>query len=197
MIRIEVITGPMFSGKTEELMKRLNKATHGQKKILVAKPIRDTRTKNTIAARRKDEEDGAFRVYKEMGAYEIQTEEQFLNLVLEKEPQVIGIDEVHFFDEWLPGFLGTVMELYLEEADLLIIAAGLDMDAWRRPFGIMPQLMAMADEVRKESAVCFKCHGKNGPAIFTQKTGGSAEQIEIGDAEIYEARCRVCYMIPS
>ncbi len=204
MVRLEVITGPMFSGKSEELIKRLRKAQHGQKRILVIKPKTDKRTENKIIARQQKAEGLGFEPHDELEAIPIGSEEELRNLIIEKRPEVVGIDEAQLFGNWIVDFLELLMKMraapnHAGEAprgELLIIAAGLDLDAWRKPFDPMPALMAMADEIRKEAAVCFVCHGKFGPAVYTQKKGGTSERIEIGDAELYEARCRTCHKIP-
>ena len=204
MVRLEVIAGPMFSGKSEELIRRLRRARHGGKEILVIKPKIDKRTENRIVARQKKVEGLGFEPHDELEAIPIENEEELRDLIIKKRPKVIGIDEVQFFGGWLVGFLELLMKMmaatnHAGEAprgELLIIAAGLDLDAWRKPFGPMPTLMAMADKVDKETAVCFECHDKYGPAIFTQKKGGPGQQIEVGDAELYEARCRTCHKIP-
>ncbi len=204
MVRLEVITGPMFSGKSEELIRRLRKAQYGQKRILVVKPKRDERTGDKIVARQKKAEGLMFEPHDELEAMPIESEKEFRDLIIEKRPEVIGIDEAQLFGDWIGSFLGLLMGKVAEpnhtgeapRGELLIIVAGLDLDAWRKPFNPMPALMAMADEVRKEAAVCFECHGKFGPAVYTQKTGGTSERIEIGDTELYEARCRTCYRTP-
>lgn len=204
MVRLEVIAGPMFSGKSEELIRRLRKAQYGRKEILVIKPKIDKRTENRIVARQKKAEGLGFEPHDELEAIPIGSEEELRNLIIEKRPKVIGIDEAQFFGDWIVGFLELLMKKMAEpnrvgeapRGELLIIAAGLDLDAWRKPFGPMPILMAIADEVKKETAVCFECHGKYGSAIYTHKKGGTGQQIEVGDAELYEARCRTCHRIP-
>jgi thymidine kinase len=110
-------------------------------------------------------------------------------------PDILTIDEAQFFGPELLEYLDELLEKK-KSKNFTIIVAGLDMDAWRRPFGIMPQLLAMADEVLKLTAICAACNGEN-PAIFTQKKGGTGEQVEVGDTGLYEARCRACYYVPS
>ena len=194
MAYMKVITGPMFSGKTEELLRVLRRSELAEKRVIVFKPSIDVRTDNEIVSR--GQHDMSRREFKKTGSYPafpIRSAQEALSIIYEHQPTVIGIDEAQFFDVWLPEFLAELLEKF-SGSDLLIVAAGLDMDAWRRPFGIMPQLFAMADEVQKETAVCFVCKAR--PALFTQKLVDSKEQVQVGDAEIYEARCRVCHELP-
>lgn len=184
----------MFSGKTEELIRILHRADLAGKKVLVLKPRRDTRTENEISSRRKPsaqslefEKSGSF------PAFPVGAKSEALELLLQYQPNVLGIDEAQFFNPWLIEFIEELLNRHKEQ-DFKIIAAGLDLDAWQRPFGVVPHLMAIADEVQKETAVCFQC--KERPAILTQKLTSSAQLIEVGDANIYEARCRACHTVP-
>ncbi|MDB4939873.1 MAG: tdk [Candidatus Doudnabacteria bacterium] len=193
MAYMKVITGPMFSGKTEELIRVLNRAEIAGKKILVIKPKIDIRTENEIASRRKaDIKANEFKKYSSFYAYPVGSAAEVLSLINVHQPSVLGIDEAQFFDAWMIDFLAEFLKNNSEN-DLTIVAAGLDMDAWGRPFGIMPQLMTIADHVQKETAICFVCKK---PAIFTQKLSESSSQVEVGDFDIYEARCRVCHFAP-
>jgi thymidine kinase len=194
MSYMKVVTGPMFSGKTEELLRILHRSSLAGKKILVLKPKGDTRTENEIASRRKsDLESGEFKKYGSYPAFPVDSPEEAVRLIEEYRPSVLGIDEAQFFQPWM---VGVLQELLTQNADkdITIVVAGLDMDAWRKPFGIMPELFAMANEVQKETAICFTCKA---PAMYSQKLGGGSSQVEVGDAEIYEARCRVCHTIPA
>ncbi len=157
------------------------------------KPRLDVRTDNEIASRRTS--DAESKDFTKFGSYPAQTTdsaEELTNLIQTEQPNILGIDEAQFFDPWLVDFVADLLRDH-NEADLTVLVAGLDMDAWGRPFGIMPQLMAMADEVQKETAICFRCEL---PAMFTQKLVSSNQQVEVGDFEIYEARCRVCHTLP-
>lgn len=194
MSYMKVVTGPMFSGKTEELLRILHRSALAGKKILVLKPKVDSRTENEIASRHKP--DAAAREFKKNGSHPaipVATMEEALAAIAEHQPSVLGVDEAQFFEPWIVELLCDLMRDHAS-TDLMIVVAGLDMDAWTRPFGVMPQLLAMADDVQKETAICFKCKA---PAMYSQKLGGGDSQVEVGDAEIYEARCRVCHEIPS
>lgn len=197
MAYLKVITGPMFSGKTEELLRILHRSGLAGKRIIVVKPKIDSRTAEEIASRRlgesaADSEDREFTRYGSYPASSIESAEELETIIHEHKPAVIGIDEAQFFQPWLFDYLAQLLRRY-NDSDLQVLVAGLDMDAWGRPFGMMPHIMALADEVQKETAICFRCKQ---PAMYTQKLSNSAEQVEVGDAEIYEARCRVCHIIP-
>lgn len=193
MAYLKVITGPMFSGKTEELIRILHRSDLAGKKILVVKPRLDVRTEDEIASRRTS--DAKSREFTKSGSFParpVETAHELENLIQQERPTILGVDEAQFFQPWLYDYLVELLR-HRNNTDLMILVAGLDMDAWGKPFGIMPQLMALADEVQKETAICFRCKK---PAIFTQKLVSSNQQVEVGDSEIYEARCRVCHVLP-
>ncbi len=189
MAYLEVITGPMFSGKSEELIRLLRRERIAKKKILVIKPAGDTRTAQEVAARTKDMESDIFKKSASFPAQPVGSKDEVLELLNAEAYDVLGVDEAQFFDYWL---LDLIKELKLDgtKADLRIIVTGLDLDAWGRTFGTMGDLMALANSVQKLTAICFVC-GKD--AMYTQKIGGSKKQIEVGDTDIYEARCERCF----
>lgn len=197
MARLEVITGPMFSGKSEELIRRLKRATYAEQNVLVIKPKIDTRVDKKIASRRKkDKKDTKFEESESFPAHEVSSAHEFIELVSKHNPDVLAVDEVQFFPEWLLHIINELLDKY-ENSNFSIIVSGLDLDAWKKPFGIMPDIIAMADPscVLRLAAICFKC--KKRPANLTYKHGGSSErQIEVGDSEKYEARCWRCHKIP-
>lgn len=171
----------------------MNRAEIAGKKILVIKPRVDIRTDNEIASRRKpDVQSSEFKKYSSFSAYPVASAAEVLSLIHVHHPSVLGVDEAQFFDEWMVDFLADFLRIHSQD-DITIVAAGLDMDAWGRPFGIMPKLMTIADHVQKETAICFVCKK---PAIFTQKLTDSGSQVEVGDFDIYEARCRACHYYP-
>lgn len=191
MARLEVITGPMFSGKSEELIRRLNRATYAEQNVLVIKPKIDTRNEKKIASRKKrDKKDTEFQESHSFPAQEVSTSKEFVELVSQHKPDVLAIDEAQFFQEWLLELIDEILDKETD-TNFKIIVSGLDMDAWKKPFGIMPQLMAKANEVTKFTAVCFHC--KKNDANLTYKKSGSKEQIEVGNFQTYEARCRTCH----
>ncbi len=193
MSYMKVITGPMFSGKTEELIRVLHRAEIAGRKILVFKPKIDHRTANEIASRRKpDANQDSFKKTYAFPAFPVGSAAEALSLIHMHEPTVLGIDEAQFFDEWMIGFLEEFLRKNSDK-DIMIVVAGLDMDAWGRPFGIMPKMMTLADAVQKETAICFVCKK---PAMYTQKLVASDSQVEVGDNDIYEARCRNCHTLP-
>lgn len=173
--RIEVITGGMFSGKSEELVRRLRRAAIARQRVQVFKPVMDTRHEPERLITRDN---------RELAARAVASSEELL-AALEPEVEVVGIDEAQFFDQQLVERVED-----LADRGLRVIVAGLDLDFRRLPFGPMPQLMARAELVDKMHAVCVVC---GGAASFSQRIAGGDERIQVGDTEAYEARCRTCY----
>ncbi len=172
---IEVIVGSMFSGKSEELIRRLKRAQIAKQKVQVFKPKIDVR----YSIEEIISHSGMSHVSKPVA-----NTAEMMSLI-EPDTQVIGIDEGQFFD----------MEL-VEAANKLansgkrVIIAGLDQDYMGRPFEPMPQLLAIAEFITKTHAICMKC---GATAHYSQKISGSTERIEVGAADKYEARCRRCF----
>lgn len=197
MVTIEVITGPMFSGKSEELIRQLKRATYAKQKILAIKPGIDTRNETPdIVTRVMKAAENLFEPSDKFPASPIHAQEELKNLMSDEQPDILAADEAQFFEEWFYEFIEN-LKLNRKDLCLKIVIAGLDMDAWGEPFGPMPKLLAIADIVRKETAVCFKCKNPNATATMTQKLSHSnGSHIEIGDAELYEARCLNCWTPP-
>ena len=186
---ITVYTGPMFSGKTQALMARLQSKQRAHKNVLVVKPALDNRYDSVDEIVVKQKTAQRFEKHASMAAYPIKNAEQLERLIAEIHPDVIGVDEAQFFGEdFSPALADIAQELGLD-----VYVAGLDLDAWAKPFGPMPELLAIADRVEKFTANCFQC-GQD--ARFTQKIGGSAGLIEVGADDLYEARCGVCWTPP-
>lgn len=173
--RIEMITGPMFSGKSEELIRRLKRARIARQRVACYKPDIDLRYHRTAIASHSQQTHDASTV----ATVEVLRASLFPRL---EEVEVVGIDEVQFFSE-------EIIELALELVHLgkRVVMAGLDTTFAGEPFGPVPNLMAIADEVTKLSAVCMVC---GAPAIHTQRLGQSQELVVVGAAGLYEARCR-------
>jgi len=193
MATLEIITGPMFCGKSTELIRRLHTAKWAGKNIIVIKPASDVRTKSEIAARGKDAETLQFVRKAEFPAHAVSSEKEILRLFRGNVFDVLAVDEAQFFDEWFVGFIEKLLEREAKR-DLCIIVCGLDMDAWRKPFGVMPHLLAIANNILKLQAVCFRCRSEH--AVFSQKLSGGKNKVDVGDAEKYEARCRLCHTLP-
>lgn len=180
---IEVICGSMFSGKTEELIRRVRRAQIARQKVQVFKHSLDAR----YAQREVTSHNGM-----QWEAVPVESTEQLRSLI-EPDTTVVAIDEGQFFDEGL-------VDLCEELADrgVRVIVAGLDMDFRGEPFGPMPQLMARAERVDKLQAICVVC---GGPASRTQRliNGQPAAYddpvIMVGADEVYEARCRGCHQV--
>jgi thymidine kinase len=173
--RIEIITGPMFSGKSEELIRRLKRARIARQRVTCYKPDIDLRYHRTaIASHSSQTHDAAT----------VTTVEDLRAALFPQldEIEVIGIDEVQFFSDAL-----IPLSLELIHLGKRVVLAGLDTTFANEPFGPVPNLMALADEVTKLSAVCMVC---GAPAIHTQRLGQSQELVVVGAAGLYEARCR-------
>lgn len=172
---IEVIAGCMFSGKTEELIRRLRRASIARQKIQSFKPLIDNRyNKEAITSHDATTLDSLPVSY----ASEILTN-------IRGDTQVAGIDEAQFFGEDLVEICQI-----LANRGIRVIVAGLDQDYLGVPFGPMPNLLAVAEYVHKQSAICVIC---GNPASRTQKVVPNNDRIQVGAIESYEARCRFCF----
>lgn len=172
--QIEVICGSMFSGKTEELIRRLNRALIAKQKVEIFKPKVDTRYHDSDVVSHNESSIRSTPVY---FADDI--------LLMSGDCDVIGIDEVQFFDEQI---ISVVRKL--ANSGKRVILAGLDMDFEGNPFEPMPQLMAIAEYVTKVNAICMKCGDL---AAFSFRLSNSKTKVVLGEKETYEARCRKCF----
>ncbi len=173
---VEVVCGSMFSGKTEELLRRLNRAIIARQHVEIFKPAVDTRyhaqdvvshNANSIRS----------------------TPVQFANdiILLAGECQVVGVDEAQFFDDQL-----VEVCVKLANKGKRVIVAGLDMDFSGKPFGPMPQLMAVAEYVTKVHAICQKC---GDIANYSYRKIAEQKTVVLGEQDAYEARCRGCFIL--
>ncbi|MGV8040281.1 MAG: thymidine kinase [Thermoanaerobaculaceae bacterium] len=172
---IEVVTGSMFSGKSEELIRRLRRAIIARQRVQVFKPAIDDRysVAQVVSHSR-------WRLEAERVARAAEILEH-----MDPRTEVVGIDEGQFFDD-------DIVRVCNHLADLgkRVIVAGLDMDFRGKAFGPMPELLAVAEDVEKVHAICARC---GAAASYTQRTSQSQEQVVVGAADIYEARCRRCF----
>ena len=172
---IEVVVGPMFSGKSEELIRRLRRAEIARQRVQIFKPVIDQRySVGGIVSH-----SGL-----ELGSEAVQTAEEILHRV-EPRTEVIGIDEGQFLGESLLAVCKK-----LADSGKRVIVTGLDTDFMGRPFEPMPRLLAMAEEITKLLAICVRC---GNPAVHTQRLVASEELIVVGATGMYEARCRRCF----
>lgn len=185
--RLEVICGSMFSGKTEELLRRLRRAEFAKKDVLTIKHHIDNRKSYSCIVSHNGAEREAYPITScEEGMHTLQK-------IVDRDFDVVGIDEIQFFP---PQTIETICDLVAKGKR--VIVAGLDTDFRGDPFGIVPHLMAIADDVVKLHAICLVCGDE---ANFTQRliNGQPAkyedELILVGGQECYEARCRGCYKI--
>ncbi len=175
---IEVICGSMFSGKTEELIRRVRRSQLAKLPVEIFKPAMDTRyhdkdvtshDSNSIASTPVDHSSTI--------------------LLLGSVAKVVGIDEAQFFDDELPNVCTK-----LANAGIRVIVAGLDMDFKGEPFGPVPALMAIAEHVTKVHAVCVRC---GAPANYSYRITADDQQLLVGEKDRYEPRCRLCfYRVP-
>ncbi len=172
---LEVITGPMFSGKSEELIRRLKRARIARQRVMCFKPDIDLRYHRTAIASHSSQTHEAITVAN------VERLREALYPQLDN-IEVVGVDEVQFFD---PDIVPLAVELIA--LGKRVIMAGLDTTFAAEPFGPVPNLMAISDTVTKLSAVCMVC---GAAAIHTQRLGQSQELVVVGAAGLYEARCR-------
>ena len=180
---IEVIVGPMYSGKSEELIRRIKRAKIARQKVQVFKPSIDIRYSITEVVSHSGDKEGAYSIEKAADIYKF----------VDEDTDVIAIDEVQFFDD-------EIIEVCKKLADKgkRVICAGLDLDFRGEPFGPVPKLLAIAEFVDKIQAICVVC---GNPATRTQRliNGRPAKYTDpivlVGAKEAYEARCRKCHIV--
>jgi len=176
---IEVICGSMFSGKSEELIRRLRRAQIAKQRVQIFKPKLDNRFSDDHIVSHSD----------------MKLKSQLVNSAsaileaLDSRAQVVGIDEAQFFDMELVAVCNKLADMGKR-----VIVAGLDQDYRGRPFDPMPQLLSIAEYITKTLAICMRC---GAPANRTQRTVENADRVLVGATESYEARCRLCYEPPA
>jgi len=172
---IEVIVGSMFSGKSEELIRRLRRAQIARQKVQIFKPMVDTRYADDHIVSHSE---------MRIPSRAVRTSRELLDLV-EGDTEVVGIDEGQFFDQDLPAVVNTIAN-----RGKRVIVAGLDQDYLGKPFEPMPQLLAIAEYITKTLAICMVC---GNPANHTQRLVPSGDRVLVGAEGTYEARCRACF----
>ena len=172
---IEAITGSMFSGKSEELIRRLRRAQIAKQKVQIFKPLVDDRYSEDHIVSHSD---------MRIGSRCVKNSDELVKCV-DDDTDVVGIDEGQFFDANLPSACNE-----LANRGKRVIVAGLDQDYLGRPFEPMPQLLAIAEYITKTLAICVVC---GAPANHTQRLVASSERVLVGASGTYEARCRGCF----
>jgi len=172
---VEVITGSMFSGKSEELIRRIRRAQIARQKVQIFKPRIDDRYAADHIVSHSD---------MKMPSQVVASAGQILEMV-DPDTEVVGIDEGQFFDGSLVQAVNT-----LADRGLRVIVAGLDQDYRGKPFEPMPQLLAVAEYVDKTLAICVRC---GAPANRTQRLVAATDRVVVGGSDQYEARCRRCF----
>jgi thymidine kinase len=170
-----VIAGSMFSGKSEELIRRIRRAQIARQKVQIFKPKVDARNAADQIVSHSE---------MKLPSEVVETVEQILERTA-SDTEVVGIDEAQFFDSSLVGAVSR-----LADRGVRVIVAGLDQDFLGRPFDPMPQLMAVAEYVTKTLAICMQC---GAPANRSQRLVAATDRVVVGGAQQYEARCRGCF----
>lgn len=171
---IEVVCGSMFSGKTEELIRRLKRARIAKQNVEIFKPAVDIRY---------DEENVVSHDSNTIHSTPVESSNQIL--LMAGDVDVIGIDEAQFFDMELPSVCAQ-----LANSGIRVIVAGLDMDYTGKPFGPIPALLASAEYVTKVHAICMKCGNL---AQYSHRIAGGEKLVELGETDSYEPLCRACF----
>src|SRR5574344_1376350 len=171
---IEVVCGSMFSGKTEELIRRLRRAEFANLRVEIFKPMIDIRYSNVEVVSHDA---------KSINSTPVESSASILHLT--GDVDVVGIDEAQFFDD---GIVGVCQ--HLADHGIRVIVAGLDMDYLGKPFGPMPALMAVAEHVDKVHAICVRC---GDPAQHSHRLSKSEKLVELGEKDKYEPLCRHCF----
>lgn len=172
--RIEVVCGSMFSGKTEELLRRVNRARIARQRVEIYKPVIDTRYSDDEVVSHDSN-----------AVISTPVENSQAILLLSSEADVVGIDEAQFFDEGLVDVCNQ-----LADAGKRVIIAGLDMDFKGNPFGPMPALCAIAEDVTKVHAICVRCGNL---AHISHRIVAGDKQVMLGELQEYEPLCRQCF----
>jgi thymidine kinase len=174
---VEVVTGSMFSGKSEELIRRVRRAQIARQRVQLFKPRVDDRYAEDEIVSHSD---------MKMPSQTVSTAREILDL-LDDRTEVVAVDEAQFFDTSLVGVVEG-----LANRGLRVIVAGLDQDYTGRPFDPMPQLLAVAEYVDKMLAICMRC---GAPANRSQRLVESRDVVVVGGSKQYEARCRRCFQV--
>jgi thymidine kinase len=174
---VEVVTGSMFSGKSEELIRRVRRAQIARQRVQLFKPRVDDRYAEDEIVSHSD---------MKMPSQTVATAREILER-LDDRTEVVAVDEAQFFDASLVGIVEG-----LANRGLRVIVAGLDQDYTGRPFDPMPQLLAVAEYVDKMLAICMRC---GAPANRSQRLVESRDVVVVGGAKQYEARCRRCFQV--
>jgi thymidine kinase len=172
---IEVICGSMFSGKSEELIRRLRRAQIARQRVQTFKPKIDARYSNDHIVSHSEQK---------MASQVVTTATEILQQT-DLRTEVVGIDEAQFFDREIVTVCNRLADMGKR-----VIVAGLDQDFMGRPFEPLPQLLSIAEYITKTLAICMRC---GNPANHTQRLIASDERVIVGAADIYEARCRRCF----
>ena len=171
---IEVICGPMFSGKTEELIRRLVRAQYAKQKVSIFKPFTDKRySDDYIVSHNK----------RRIKSISVNSSKEILSYI--DKGDVFGIDEAQFFDK---GIVNVCRKLAMN--DKRVVIAGLEKDYKSNPFGYMSEILVDAEYITKVNAICVVC---GNPANFSQRISSEKTQVVVGESDKYEARCRKCF----
>lgn len=183
---LTVIAGPMFSGKSEELLRLVRRAMIAKRSVVVFKPSRDDRySKSRIVSHNGTQIESV--------AVDDRNPQSLFGYIDWHKTDLVAIDEIQFFAEDVLDVIDSFIDKGIH-----VIVAGLNLDSWKKPFGPMPQLLAKADHIEKLSAVCKECGDDNATLSQLLDTSQSSpsDHIVVGGSEKYEARCRNCHTVP-
>ncbi len=194
---VTIFAGPMFSGKSGSLITQANSAVRANKSVLAVKPSIDTRDKAQITTRLHNPVDDSNTKRSFGNAHSVSESEpdELEDLFEDMSPDVFIADEVQFFHKWFADFIWKLQSEQLAE----VYIAGLDLNAWGKPFGHIPTLLAIADRVEKKQADCFvsDCDKKATRTQLTDPTIAESDSpIVVGGKDTYQARCRKCWKHP-
>ena len=171
---IEVICGPMFSGKTEELIRRLVRAQYAKQRVSIFKPGTDNRYSEDYIVSHNQ---------RKIKSIIVNSSKKIYDFI--ENADVLGIDEAQFFDHDIVDVCKEIAQ-----AGKRVVIAGLEKDYMAEPFGCMPKLLVNAEYITKVNAICMKC---GDPANFSQRISNEKNQVVVGESDKYEARCRRCF----
>lgn len=196
MVWTEAVCGCMWSGKSEEIARRLKPAKFARKKILVALPVIDDREERNLGQILKNPL--WLGNYKNLHIKKVDSFEQLKELMSDLDPDILVMDEIHMFGSWPVDFINELrfLEKY-QKQNLRVIVSGLDMDFQGKPFETMSLIMGMANDVRKLSdAICKKCEDRTAVMTYKKPKNNVVNQdrIQVGGEKDYEPRCWECYM---